>query len=259
MKAQRQKILSLLSSCAENHGEAEKLRCLDSIVGSKEYQELQQNAILGADYQASYSIPQLTKLDPPELTQRKTEITALAKMLRLLKKSILFGNAPALQEMDFPAFRDVNAITNISKQLVVGDSIKNYSNIDEEHCLKVFDASTIKSPEACFELLPLSVSQKAEINEKDIQDALNGRLYCIDIAKVHAVHRDFLAFSAQAEEQIQKDKQKRGKRCLFKVAAIMILFGVLFTCHQFEWLTFAELLQISPMLLLSAVVFMIWG
>lgn len=259
MKDYGQKLLSLLNICAENQNESEKLKWLANIIRSDDYAQLQRNTNFRIEYQENYSVEQLEKLDLPELKERKKHIADTSRMFRLLQEAIRFGNAPALRKEDAPDFHDMRTITNLSDRLTVSDRRENFTNIDEKNYMRIFDDKTIKSPKTCFDLLPLSLAQKAEITECDIQNALEGRVFCVDAEKLHAVHSSFLGFSVKAEETLRKEKLRRKKHRLFKIAVVMLLCLVFFACDQFKLFASADSTCVALLFCLSSVVFMIWG
>lgn len=259
MKDFRKKLLSLLHICAEDHNESGKLLQLSKLIQSKDYQELASCHAFRTEYKSAWTVDQLQLLDATELEMKESEIHNLAKMLRLLQRAILCGNAPSLTQHDFCSFRDPKSVTKLIAKLSVSEKQKNYSNIDNWHLLKIFEPATVKFAKECFYMLPLHVTKKPAITEADIQVAMGNQLYCVDIEEFKRVHREFLIFSNNAEAAIQYEKLRRKKHCLFKVAVVMVLFLITFACDQFGLFSEEYSVYFTLMMFLNGLLYLIWG
>lgn len=259
MKDFKQKLLSLLNKCADDQNDAAKLQYLASIMRSDDYREIENNASILQEHSDTFSVASLEKLTAPELKKRQKEIKALANMFRLLHRAILFGNAPALNADDKPTFDDLQSVSRLSDKIKVSDDRKNFSNITSDCIMKVFDEGTIKSAKECFDLLPLSMAKSSFISEEDLKSALGDKLFCVDAAKLSAIHSNFMGYSSKAEDMIAKEKLRRKKHRLFKVAVVMLMFLVSFACEQFGLFAPQYSALFTILVLVISIVFLIWG
>lgn len=259
MKDFKQKLLSLLNICADDQNESVKLQYLASIMNSDDYRELEENASILREHADTYSVASLEKLKASELKKKQKDIKALANMLRLLHRAILFGNAPELCADDRPSFDDQQSISKLTDKIKVSEARKNFSNITADCVMKVFDDTTLKSAKECFDLLPLAMAKSSFISEDDLKSALGGRLFCIDAAKLSAIHRNFLGYSSKAEEMITNEKTRKKKHRLFKIAVVMLMLLTIFVCDQFALFAPQYSALFTLLVLGISIVFLIWG
>ena len=255
----RQKLLALLNDCAEDYDEGAKLRYLAAILKSNDYIALGEIVAFHREYIEKYSVAVLEKLSASELKNKQREIQNTAKMFRLLQKAIQSGNAPCLTKNDRPEFDNNASIMALIKKLEVGKTKRNFTNLDNSTLMCVFDDSTLKSAQACFDLLPLSVAMKATIVEEDIKAVLGETLFCVDDAQLKKIHRQFLEFSSEAEKTIQNEKVRRKKYWLFKVAVVMLLALLAYTCGQFSVFTPQYSDIFTTIVFILSVVYLILG
>lgn len=245
--------------CSEDQDETKKLRYLAAIAGSDAYQELANDAVFHSEFESAWTIQQLQKLGPGELRGKKEEIHSIAKMFRLLRKAICFGNASDLSEADVPLLTESQSVSDLISKLSVCEKKRNYSNISNEHVLRIFEPETIKSAKTCFDMLPLSLAKGPVITEDQISDSMGDRFFCIKIDSFEEAHLRFREFTAEAESTIRNETIRRRRHRLFKAAVVMTLFLVWFACDQFCLFTESFSVIFMIISLLISIVFLIWG
>ena len=259
MKPFTNKLLSLLTVCAEDRDESKKLQYLAGIAGSDEYQELANDAVFRSEFESKWTIQQLQKLEPGELRKKKEEVCSIAKMLSLLRKAICFGNAADLSETDIPLFENPESVSNLIGKISICKKKRNYSNISDKHVLRIFDPETIKSAKICFDMLPLSLAKEPVITEDQIRDSMGDQFFCIGIDSFEAAHLRFREFTAEAETCIWNETSRRRRHRLFKAAVVMTQFLLWFACDQLCLFTESFSVIFALISLLIGVVFLIWG
>lgn len=253
------KLLSLLNNCSENKEESARVQLISEIIQSSDYRVLQNAAAIQRPFVASYSVAELEKLDNVELDKRKKLLHKLVSFYEQLRGCIQSGNGPMLSPDDTPDFTSEKSISRLLKKISLSNNKTNYSNIDPSNALAIFDASTVKSAQNCFDSLPVSLSKRKEITESDITNSIGDTLYCIDISEFASIHKHFLEMSKKGEEVISAEKTRRRKHRLFKIAVVLLCFGVIFAFSQFGIIADTYTPALSAVAILAAILYLIWG
>lgn len=203
------KLLSLLNNCSENKEESARVQLISEIIQSSDYRVLQGTAAIQRPFVANYSVAELEKLDNAELDKRKKLLHKLVSFHEQLLGCIQSGNGPMLSPDDSPDFTSEKSISRLLKKISLSKNKTNYSNIDPSNALAIFDASTVKSAQNCFDLLPVSLSKREEITESDITNNIGDTLYCIDISEFASIHKHFLEMSEKGETAISAEKNSQ--------------------------------------------------
>ena len=254
-----EKLITLLNLCSDNGNEAKKLRELALITQSSEYEALSNNASLKPIFSKLYSYPVLQALGPSELTKRSQAIRKAYSLYNRLTWCIRTGNGPELAHDQLPDFSSAASINELLKKIKVTKSRTNYTNIDNSTVLELFSERTISSALECFNRLPVSLSKSETISESEISAALGDTMYCIDIQEFDAIHRDFLESSERDERTIAKEKLRRKRHFLLKIALALLCFGAIFGFYQFGLITESFAITLSMVLFGTTIAFLIWG
>lgn len=255
----RDKLYELLKLCSDNNDEASKLVLMDRITHSAEYHTVQNTVALKEISDNYYSLSALESLSATEMKQRESLLYETAAVCDKLKKCICFGNGPELSEKDRPVFSNLDSVLALKKRIVLSERKKNYSNIREGDEFSLFSDKTIKSAQECFDQLPVSFSKRGVVSENDITECMKDTLYCVDIAQFDSVAQNFLTFVQNSEIIVNREKTRRKKHLLFKLATIMICFGSIFSFSQFDLITDTFSTNFSALMLIASFLYLIVG
>lgn len=253
------KLLSPLNDCSNDKNASARVHLIAEITQSPDYNILQRSAAFQRPFVASYSTDELEKLDDFELEKRKKLLHMLLSFHAQLLLCIHFGNGPALSSDDSPNFTSEKSISRLLQKISVSHERTNYSNIDGNSALALFENSTVKSAQECFDLLPVSLTKHTEISEAEISKSMGNILYCIDISEFDAIHKQFLDSSEKGEHILSAEKLRRRKHRLLKVAVVLMCFGTIFAFAQFGVITEAYTAALYVAAILAAILYFIWG
>ena len=254
-----EKLIALLNLCSDNGDEAKKLRELALITQSSEYEALSNNDSLEPIFSKLYSYPVLQTLGLSELTKRGQAIRKAYSLYNSLTWCVRTGNGPELAHDQLPDFSSAASINELLRKIKVTKSRTNYTNISNSTILALFSEDTISSAIECFNRLPVSLSKSETISESEISAVLGDAQYCIDIQEFDAIHREFLESSKKDERTIAKEKLRRKRHFLLKIALALLCFGAIFGFYQFGLITESFAMILSMVLFGATIVFLIWG
>ena len=169
------------------------------------------------------------------------------------------GNGPELAHDQLPDFSSAASINELLRKIKVTKSRTNYTNISNTNILELFSKNTISSAIECFNRLPVSLSKSETISEGEISAVLGDTQYCIDIQEFDAIHREFLESSRKDEKIIAKEKLRRKRHFLLKIALALLCFGAIFGFYQFGLITESFAINLSMVFIGATIVFLIWG
>lgn len=259
MKNVREKLISLLGLCSDDETEATKLQLLTSIIQSEDYAALSKSVALKKLFENLYERTKLEELSNSELKNRSPLLHKLVSFNKQLVQSIYYGNAPELTSEDLPDFTSLKSITKLCNKISLSHNVENYSNISEDNALAIFSDTTIKSAQACFNMLPVSITKEATIDEALIKQHMGDTLYCFNIEEFKVCHKNFLGFAEKSEEIIAKENFRRKKHRLLKIAIVMLCFGAIYACSQFGLFSGSFTPALTLIMLIMAILFLIWG
>jgi len=255
----RAKLHELLRLCSDNNEEAAKLILMDVITHSEEYHTVQNNAALADVFKNYYSLYALESLNVKELKERQKLLHETALICDKVMKCVHYGNGPELSEKEMPDFTNLESVIELKNRIVLTTKQKNFSNIKEEDAFSVFSDRTIKSAQECFDLLPVSVTTKGVISDTDISDFMKDTLYCVDIAQFDSILQNFTTFAQNSERIVSKERMRKRKHRLFKIATVMVCFGSIFSFYQFGLISEAYGTTFSGMMLIISLLYLIVG
>ncbi|MDO5445837.1 MAG: hypothetical protein Q4F31_09500, partial [Eubacteriales bacterium] len=259
MKNEREKLISLLCFCSDDETEATKLQLLTSIMQSEDYDALSKSVALKRQFEDLYNSTKLEELSNSELKNRSSLLHKLVSFNKQLVQSIYSGNGPEMTSEDMPDFTSLKSLTKLCNKLSLSHNIENYSNISENNALAIFSDTTIKSAQVCFDMLPISITKEESIDEASIKQYMGNTLYCFNIEEFHACHNRFLDFSEKSEAIIAKEKFRRRKHRLLKIAVVMVCFGAIYACSQFGLFSDNFTSMLILVMLIMAILFLLWG
>lgn len=259
MKDVRKKLLSLLCLCSDDAIEATKLQLLTSIIQSEDYTALSKSVALKKPFEELYDRTKLGELSNNELKNRSSLLHKLVSINKQLMQSIYSGNGPELTSEDLPDFSSSKSIAELCSKIDLSHNVENYSNISENNVLAIFSDTTIKSAQTCFDMLPVSIAKKEFIDEASIKQYMGGTLYCFNIEEFNACHKNFLELAKKSEAIIEKERFRRKKHRLLKIAIVMLCFGAIYACAQFGLFSDSFTPILTLVMLIIAILFLIWG
>ncbi len=259
MKNVREKLISLLGLCSDDNTKATKLQLLISIMQSADYSELGKSDALKKPFEDLFDRAKLEELSSSELKNRGMILHKLAPLGKQLVHCIHAGNAPELTSEDLPDFTSLKSITKLCNKISLSQSVENYSNISEKNALAIFEDTTKKSAQECFDMLPVSITKAETINEETITRYMGNTLYCINIEEFKTCHKNFLGISEKSEAIIANEKFRRKKHRLWKIAVVMLCFGAIYACSQFGLFSDNFTPVLTLVMLIIAIMFLIWG
>lgn len=259
MKNVREKLISLLGLCSEDETEANKLQLLTSITQAADYLTLSKSIALKKPFEDLYAISVLEGLSHEDLKQRESLLHKLVSFNSQLIKCIHSGNGPSMSSADKPDFISIKSITKLCNSIKLSPDKTNYTNIAEENALAIFEDSTIKSAQDCFDMLPITITKSNVIDEDTLKQYMGNRLFCVNIEEFNKCHQNFLGLASRSEAIIEGEKLRKRKHRLLKFAVVMLCFGAIFACSQFGLLSSSFVPVLSAVMLIVAILFMIWG
>lgn len=255
----REKLIDLLGLCSEDEAAATKLRLLTSIIRSEDYAALRQSVAPKKQFEDLYDRAKLEELSNNELKNRSLLLHELVFFHEKIVQCIHSGNGPELTREDFPDFASLKSIKMLRKKISVSHSVRNYSNISENNALAIFSDTTIKSAQACFDMLPVSITKEKAVDEVSIKRHMGDTLYCVSMKDFNACHKRFLEVAKKSEAVIAKEIFRRQKHRLLKIAVVMLCFGAIFACTQFGLFSDGFTPIFTLVMLIIAIPFLIWG
>lgn len=259
MKNVRERLISLLGLCSDDKIEATKLQLLTSILQSKDYAALNKSVALKKIFEDLYDRTKLEELSNSELKKRGSLLHILVSFNKQLVQSIYSGNAPELTSKDFPDFSSIKSITKLCNRISLSHNVVNYSNISEDNALAIFSDTTVKSAQNCLDMLPVSITKEESIDEASIKQYMGDTLYCFNVEEFNACHKSFLVVAEKSEAIIAKEKYRRKKHRLLKIAIVMLCFGSIYACSQFGLLSDNFTPILTLVMIIIAILFLIWG
>lgn len=254
-----QSLLLLLRLCSDNVDEAIKLQYLANIFQSSDYQELCKSATLKNTFEELYEFSKLEALNNSELKGREVLLHNLLSFNKQVVRCISYGNGPELSDDDIPDFTSSKSILAFLKKIHLTQDKLNYTNITETNALEIFSDKTIKSAQECFDMLPISLTKSIKIQEPKIAHCLNNTSFCINIAEFESIHKNFLSVAEKDEEIIATENFSNKKYRFIKVAVVMMSFGGIYACTQFNVISDTYTPSFTLVMLIAAVLFLIWG
>ena len=259
MNNTREKLISLLGLCSDNETEATKLQLMTSIIQSADYSTLSKSVVLKKPFEDLYEYSKLEGLSNNELKTRESLLHKMVYFNGQLVQSIHSGNGPELTNEDQWDFASLYSITNLCNKIHLYHGIMNFTNISEENALAIFSDATVKSAKKCFDMLPISITKTNDIDEETIRRHMGNTMFCVSIEEFRACHKSFLGFAEKSETIIEKEKFRKKKYRLIKIAIIMLCFGSIYTCSQFDLFSDTFTPALTLVMLVIAILFLILG
>lgn len=143
------------------------------------------------------------------------ELSQLLPQVSLCLDNIIFslrnGAGPELTERDKPDFTDLSSIGRLNEKLNKGTG-KNYTNIDADDFMAVFEKDTVKSIGDKFQELPVECTDyKAALDV-----LLSSQKFCISDQEIQELEAAYSADVSKAQATLDAGKGKRWKRRVVK-------------------------------------------
>lgn len=181
------------------------------ILSSEDYQTLACRDAFRPWFNSLFSEVQIRTYSAAQLK----ELTQLLPQVSLCLDNIIFslrnGAGPELTEHDKPNFADLTSLRQLNKRLDKGTG-KNYTNIDADDFMAIFDQDTVKSIGDKFQELPVECT-----NYKEALDVLfSSQKFCISDQEIQELEAAYSAEVSRAQAILDAGKGKRWKRRIIK-------------------------------------------
>lgn len=255
MNDQSTALLEILSRCNPKDMELKKESYLQTILHSEEYIELSARKAFKPHFDQLLSVEKLGTYSERELSAIRKAIPLIPTALEDIIFSLKNGAAPELTSADKPDFLNADSLKRLIDKLHDSNG-KNYTNIDSDDFMAIFDGETVKTIGNKFDQLPADSTEYTAA----IAEVMRGKKYCISDTEMHTREVEYRSMIADLNEQIFRTKKKQKIRRFIKAEVGLIAVfiptlvsgitggisaGVLGGC------TVAEILL--------AIAFMIWG
>lgn len=143
------------------------------------------------------------------------ELAQLLPQVSLCLDNIIFslrnGAGPELTERDKPDFADLGSLEQLNKKLDKGTG-KNYTNIDADDFMAIFDRDTVKSIGDKFQELPVECTDYRAA----LDVLLSSQKFCISDQEIQELEAAYSTEVSKAQAVLDQGKGKRWKRRIVK-------------------------------------------
>lgn len=204
-------------------------KAIRSILLSEDYQTLACRDAFRPWFNELFSETQIRTYSAAQLK----ELAQLLPQVSLCLDNIIFslrnGAGPELTENDKPNFADLASLERLNKKLDKGTG-KNYTNIDADDFMAIFDQDTAKSIGDKFQELPVECT-----DYKAALDVLfSSQKFCISDQEIQELEAAYSTEISKAQAILDVGKGKRWKRRIVKA---FVGLGVLFIPSLFAGAT----------------------
>lgn len=171
----KQKLFTLFSACLPDNESVQRELLIESITEMPEYAAVK--ALPCWKYLSKvYSVESLKKQDISLLKRLPSAIKLVPSTLQLLEASIQHGDAWKLSSKDMPDWTSANSLNALNKKLHYSEDKTNITNITNSNILAIFLDNVVRDPAPLLKNWTVSNCMNIELS---IQNALEGKLYCI--------------------------------------------------------------------------------
>lgn len=213
-------LLSILSDCDPQDAALLRESKIQQITHLDAYIELEHQNVFSNQFQQFFALEKLQQYSNAQLEKLLAAVPVIPGCLKNILFSLNNGAAPSLTEDDVPNYFNKAKLERLSAKLE-SNTGENYTNIQAEDYMAIFDPATVKNASDCFSQLPANTKNYA----KAIADTLGTTKYCIakaDIEKAEAEHGGQVEALNAELEALQRGKKRHR---LFKIfAGITFLF-----------------------------------
>jgi len=213
MNKQSAVLLSILSRSLPNDQELARISNMQTILHSDAYLELSKRKIFDKLFREYYSEEKLTSYSDKELDSAAKALPYVPQMLEDLVFSLKNGAAPQLTAQDKPDFLDKKSVQALSEKLKDGNG-KNYTNIDAEDFMDIFDGNTVKDIHNDYYDLPTDCGDY----NVAIKALYPGKKYCISAEEVSNKEKEYNDKLETINQHIENGKKSRRNRVLARLA-----------------------------------------
>ena len=255
MNNQSTALLEILSRCNPKDMELKKESYLQTIIHSEDYIELSARKAFRPYFDQLLSIEKLKTYSERELSAIRKAIPLIPTALEDIIFSIKNGAAPDLTSADKPDFLNSDSLRKLINKL--HDSTgKNYTNIDSDDFMTIFDGETVKTIGNKFDQLPADCTEYTT----GLAEIMQGKKYCISDAEMHAHEVEYRSKIADLNEQIFRTKKKRKTRRFIKAeVGLIAIFVPTLVSGITGGISSGVLGGCTVAEILLAIAFMIWG
>lgn len=255
MDAKSTALLGVLSKCNPEDDDLNRESQIQHILHSEECQTL----INWGPFIKQF--PGLLKEGDLRLRSNKdlSDLSAALPLIPTCLEDIIFslksGSGPSLSQTDCPDLFDRHNLENLIGNLEANNG-KNYSNIEPEDCMLVFDDKTIKSAKDFFLDLPSNCSDYGNA----LNELLSGKQYCISEKELLELEAEFERKKDTLTGVILSEKKATIRRRLVKMLlGVTLLFVPSIVASATGILSAASVSMCSAVELLLVLLFWLMG
>lgn len=216
MDAKSTALLGVLAKCNPKDDELNRESQIQHILHSEECQTLSNWGPFINQFPGLLEECNLRLRSNKDLSNLSAALPLIPTCLEDIIFSIKSGLGPLLSQSDCPDFFDRHNLENLIDNLEASNG-KNYSNIEPEDCMLVFDDKTIRSAKDFFLDLPSNCSDYGNA----LNELLTGRKYCISEKELLELETEF-----ESKENALTDVIISNKKATIRRRLIKMLLGV---------------------------------
>lgn len=205
-------LISLLSKCNPNDAELLHESKVMRILNSSDYKELSCRAAFSEQFQALFAEDKIRAASNQQLASIESALPLVQPCYEDILFSIKNGAGPSLTKADTPDFMSKEKMSVLREKLRKSSG-KNYTNIDADDFMDIFDEATVKNLTDVFMNLPSDVKDY----DVAISDALKGKKYCISENEVDRLERKYQESVCQLKDSVTQANRGKSRRRLMKL------------------------------------------
>lgn len=205
-------LVSLLSKCNPNDTELTHESKVMRILCSNDYKELSCRTAFSKQFQAHFSEEKIRAASNQQLADIESALPLIQPCFENILFSIQNGAGPLLTKADAPDFMSKQKMSALCEKLKTSSG-KNYTNIEPDDFMDIFDENTVKSATDIFLGLP------SDIKDYDtaLSELFKGKKYCISEAEIDRLEREYQESVRQIKDSVAKTKHGKSRRRLIKL------------------------------------------
>lgn len=205
-------LISILAKCNPNDEELVHESKVMRIMNSSDYKELSCRTAFSKQFQSLFSEDKIRTASNQQLSSIENALPLVQPCFEDILFSIKNGAGPKLTKADAPDFTSKEKMSALSAKLQKSSG-KNYTNIEADDFMDIFDEATVKSIADAFMSLPSDVKDY----NAAISDVLQGKKYCISEDEVDHLERAYQDSVRQIEDSVVRTKHGKSRRRLIKL------------------------------------------
>lgn len=214
-------LISILSKCNPQDKELAHESLVMRILNSNDYKELSCRTAFSNQFQALFAEDKIRAASDQKLADIEAALPLVQPCFEDILFSIKNGAGPSLTKVDAPDFMNKGQMSALSAKLQKSSG-KNYTNLEPDQFMDIFDESTVKSVSDIFMSLP----QDTKDYDAAIANALRGRKYCISEDEINCLEQRYQESVRQIQASADHAKRGKSRRRLIKLLIGLLLLFV---------------------------------